>query len=239
MSVPTIIGYEPGHHNTNMDGTIHRLTAEGVYKDQSVIMIIPALNTVATKAASSWLNLMSPPNGKFVRLFAQNMEVGEAYDQTIQQILSHPDLSKFKYILTVEADNTVPPDGLMKLIAQMDKHPEYACIGGLYFTKGENGPAHIWGDPKDPMINFRPQVPIPNTLQECVGTSMGFHLWRMEVFKDDRIKWPLFKTCASSTEGMYSQDLKAWHELRKLGVRCAVDTSVAVGHVDMTSGFVW
>ena len=235
---PQIIGYEPGMHQSNMKGTIHRLKAEGSYKDQSVIRIIPALVNVKAKASSSWENLMAPPNNKYVRLLAQNMEVGEAYDATIRQIISHPELSKFKFILTVEADNTVPPDGLIKLIAQMEKHPEYSCIGGLYFSKGENGPAHLWGDPRDPVLNFRPQVPIPGALQECCGTSMGFHLWRLDMFKDPRIQWPLFKTCASMTEGCFSQDLKAWNQLRQLGHRCAIDNSVAVGHVD-ENNFVW
>ena len=237
---PKIFGYDPGFHNSHMGDTVNRLTKEGCYKDQSVVMIIPALNTVATKAASSWLNLMSPPNGKMVRLFTQNLEVGSAYDTTIKQILDHPELSKFKYILTMESDNCPPPDGLMKLIAQMEAHPEFSCIGGLYFSKGECGaPAHIWGDISDPALNFRPQVPIPNTLMECVGVSMGFHLWRLDLFKDPRIQWPLFKTCCSSTEGCYSQDLKGCTELRKIGFRCAVDTSVAVGHIDMQTGFVW
>ena len=45
-------------------------------------------------------------------MFAVGMEVGEAYSQAIEAILAHPDLSKFKYILTMEHDNIPPPDGL-------------------------------------------------------------------------------------------------------------------------------
>ena len=239
---PRIFGYEPGYHNSNMDQTVSRLTREAVYKDQSVIIIIPALNTVATKSASSWLNLMSPPNGKVVRLFATGMEVGNAYDLTIKQVLSHPELCNFKYILTLEADNTVPPDLLVKLISNMDEHPEYSCIGGLYFSKGEehSGVAHLWGDPKsDPIVNYRPQVPVPNTLQETYGTSMGANLWRLDMFKDPRIEWPLFETRCSTDKGCFSQDLAAWHQLRKLGHRCCINTALGVGHVDMNTGFVW
>ena len=75
---PQIVGYDPGRHNTNLDASINRLVTDGSYKDQSIIVIIPALNTVATKAASSWWNLIFPPNQKVVKLFAQGMEVGEA-----------------------------------------------------------------------------------------------------------------------------------------------------------------
>ena len=44
----------------------------------------------------------------------------------------------------------------------MEDHPEFAAIGGLYFTKGPGGCSQIWGDIKDPILNFRPQVPDPN-----------------------------------------------------------------------------
>ena len=236
---PQIVGYDPGFHNKEQEKTIKRLVDSGQYKDQSTIIIIPALNTVATKAASSWLNMYSPPNQRVVRLFPQNMEVGEAYSQTIQMCLDNPDLAKYKYILTIEADNTVPPDGLVKLLKQMDAHPEYACIGGLYYTKGEGGCPQIWGDPNDPVLNFRPQVPVPGTLQECCGTGMGFNLFRMEMFKDERLRKPWFKTSCSVEEGMNTQDLYFWMDARKYGYRCAIDTTVLVGHVDMATGFVW
>jgi hypothetical protein len=160
------------------------------------------------------------------------MEVGEAYSQTIEQILAHPELSKFKYILTMEADNVVPPDGLVKLLAQMEAHPEYSCIGGLYWTKGYNGQPQIWGDPKDPVVNFRPQLPDPaGGLVECCGTGMGFNLWRMSMFKDKALPRPLFET--KTQGGVATQDLAFWANARKLGYRCAIDTSVKVGHYDL------
>lgn len=235
---PQIVGYEPGHHNENMGKTINRLIVDGTYKDQSVVVIIPALQMVNTKAASSWWNLMFAPNNKVVKLFAQGMEVGEAYSQTIEMILSNPDLAQFKYILTMEADNVVPPDGLLKLIKRMEANPEYSCIGGLYFTKGEGGVPQIWGDPKDPVLNFRPQLPLPGQLVECNGTGQGFNLFRMDMFKDEKLRKPFFRTVASASEGMGTQDLYFWGDARKHGYRCAIDCDVLVGHVD-GEGFVW
>lgn len=236
---PQIIGYDPGFHNREQEQTIQRLVQQGHYKDQSTIIIIPALNTVATKAASSWLNIISPPNQRIVRLFAQGMEVGEAYSQTIQMILENPELSKYKYLMTIEADNTIPPDALVKLLEQMEQHSEYACIGGLYYTKGHGGQPQLWGDPADPVLNFRPQVPRPGELQEVCGTGMGCNLFRLDMFKDDRLRKPWFKSTASTTEGVQTQDLYFWTDARKYGYRCAIDTTVLVGHVDMTTGFVW
>jgi hypothetical protein len=238
MAEAKIVGYESGLHNGDLNISLKRLTKDSVYKDLSTIVIIPALNQIATKAVSSWWNLMFPPNQKVVKLFAQNMEVGEAYSQTIEQILAHPDLSKFKYILTLEADNVVPPDGLVKILANMESHPEFACIGGLYWTKGFGGVPQIWGDVNDPVMNFKPMPPVQGQLVECCGTGMGFNVFRTEMFRDTRLRKPWFKTTASVTEGMYSQDLYAWSDLRKNGYRCAIACDVLVGHVD-NDGFVW
>ncbi len=233
-----IVGYDPGYHNRNMDASLKRLVTEGVYKDLSTVVVIPALNTVATKAASSWWNLMFPPNQRVVKLFAQNMEVGEAYSQTIEQILANPELAKYKYLVTIEADNVVPPDAVVKLLQKMEEHPEYACIGALYYTKGYGGVPQIWGDITDPVLNFRPVPRRPGELVETNGTGMGCNVFRMSMFKDERLRKPWFKTTSSKEEGCYTQDLYFWTDAKKHGYRCAIDCSVLVGHVD-GEGFVW
>jgi len=238
MAEAQIVGYDSGFHNRNIDASIKRLVTEGVYKDLSCIVVIPALNMVATKAASSWWNLMFPPNQRVVKLFAQNMEVGEAYSQTIEQILANPELAKYKYMLTIEADNVVPPDGAVKLMQKMEDNPQYACIGGLYYTKGVGGVPQIWGDTTDPVLNFRPMPPVAGELVPCNGTGMGFNMWRMSMFKDEKLRKPWFKTTASTSEGCFTQDLYFWTDAKKHGYKCAIDCSVLVGHVD-GDGFVW
>jgi hypothetical protein len=220
-----------GLHNRQMDESIKRLKLSGMYKDLSTIIIIPALDAVPPKVVSSWLNLMSPPNQKVFRMFAMGMEIGEAYSQCIENILNHPDLSKFKYILTVETDNIPPPDGLIKLLADMENNQQYACIGGLYYTKGYDGVPQVWGDPKSIENNYRPQLPRQGEIVECCGTGMGFNLFRLEMFKDSRLRKPWFKTLAGS-EGCATQDLYAWADLRKNGYRCAIDCGIPVGHYD-------
>lgn len=194
---------------------------------------------MSSKVALSHWNMMFPPNNGVYRYLAEGMEVGDAYSRAIEQVLAHPDLNGWEYILTLEHDNTPPPDGILRLLAAMEAHPEYACISGLYFTKGEGGCAQIWGDPKDPVLNYRPQVPKDGELMECCGTGMGFALWRISMFKDERIKRPWFRTLASREEGLGTQDLAFWSEARKYGYRCAVDCSVHVGHMDLATGFIW
>lgn len=225
-----------GKHNSDPNGTSARLLKGGSWKKQRVIVILPAADSIPAKVALSHWNLAFPPNNGVVRILAQGMEVGDAYSTAIEQILANPELSKWEYILTIEHDNCPPADGVLKLIEQMENHPEYACIGGLYFTKGEGGVAQIWGDVKDPIVNFRPQMPDPNGgLVECCGTGMGFNLWRLSMFKDPKIKKPWFRT--ETKNGVGTQDLVFWGEARKHGYRCAIDCSVKVGHYDLSGQF--
>lgn len=227
-----------GRHNSDLSGTRARLLRGASWKKQRIVVILPAADMIPARVALSHWNLYFPPNNGVVRLLAQGMEVGDAYSTAIQQTLAHPELSKWEYILTIEHDNTPPPDGVIKLAERMEAHPEFACIGGLYFTKGEGGCAQIWGDPKDPVPNFRPQLPSLNgDLVECCGTGMGFNLWRMSMFKDEKLRRPWFHT--QRENGVATQDLYFWADARKHGYRCAIDCSVRVGHFDHVTDINW
>ena len=233
---PQILAADYGRHNEMLEESIKRLEYQGSYKDLSTIILVPGFGQMPTKCVASWMNMITPPNGKIYRMWALGMEVGEAFSQSISMILAHPELSKFKYLLTLEHDNTPPPDGLVKLLARMEAHPEYACIGGLYWTKGDGGVPQIWGDPKDPILNFRPQRPVPGELVECCGTGMGFNLFRLDVFKDERLRKPWFKTQCGA-DGVGTQDLYFWSDARKYGYRAAIDCDVLVGHYDLDGKF--
>lgn len=230
---------QEGRHNTDLPASTLRIIQGGSWKKQRVAMLIPAGDSIPTKVYLSHCGLIFPPNQAAHRMAAIGMEVGEAFSNAIEQILGHPDLSQWEFLLTIEHDNIPPQDGLIKLLKQMEAHPELACVGGLYWTKGEGGVPQIWGDPRDPLVNFRPQAPDPNGgLVECCGTGMGFNLWRLSMFKDDRLRKPWFKTIAGS-DGVGTQDLYFWGDARKYGYRCAVDCSVKVGHYDAATDITW
>ncbi len=234
-----IIGLESaGIHNSDLNKSAQRIKEGGSWKKQRVVMLIPAGPSIPTKVYLSHCGLIFPPNQQQFRMAAIGMEVGEAFSNSIAEIISHPEFGQWEYLLTIEHDNIPPADGLVKLIKRMEEHPEFACIGGLYWTKGEGGVPQIWGDPKD-TLNFRPQVPDPNGgLVECCGTGMGFNLFRMAMFKDEKLRKPWFKTTADST-GVGTQDLYFWADARKNGYRCAIDCSVKVGHYDLENDITW
>lgn len=226
-----------GRHNANLEQTQKRILRGGSWKKQRIVVLLPAADMMSTRVALSHWNLIFPPNQNVHRMLCLGMEVGDAYSQAIESILACP-LNEWEYLLTIEADNLPPPDGVLMLCESMEQHPELACIGGLYFTKGEGGQPQIWGDPKDPELNFRPQMPRLNEVQECCGTGMGFCLWRIAMFKDSKLRKPWFKTQASR-EGVGTQDLYFWTDARKNGYRCAIDTRVKVGHHDIVTDIVW
>lgn len=228
-----------GLRNENLEGSTAYLQQGGSWKRQRVIVILPADTLMPAKVALSHWNLIFPPNNGMVRILAQGMEVGDAYSTAIEQILANPVLREWEFILTVEHDNAPPQDGLIKLISDLEAHPELACVGGLYWTKGEGGVPQIWGDVKDPVVNYRPQLPDVNGgLVECCGTGMGFNLFRLSMFKDERLRKPWFKTIAGK-EGVGTQDLYFWGDARKYGYRCAIDCSVKVGHYDHVTDTMW
>jgi hypothetical protein len=233
-----IVSQDVGRHNLDIQKSASRILESGSWKPQNVIMLLPSARTIAAKVALSWMNLIFPPNNKAYRMLALGTEVGMAYSAMIEQILAHPDLSTWQYVLTVEHDNVPPPDGLLMLLESMERHPELACIGGLYWTKGEGGVPQIWGDPRDATLNFRPQVPIPGVVQECCGTGMGFNLFRLDMFKDKKLRRPWFATIANAG-GINTQDLYFWGDARQNGYRCAVDCRVLVGHYDIETDITW
>lgn len=237
---PELVSYDVGKHNAMLDWSVKRMADSAQWKKQRTIVILPASNSISTKVALSHWNLIFPPNNGVHRMIALGQEVGEAYNNAIQAILDHPELSQWEYVLTVEHDNVPPPDGLVKLIMRMDANPRLSVISGLYWTKGEGGVPQIWGDPADPILNFRPQPPKVGELVECCGTGMGFVLWRLSMFKDEKLRKPWFKTLnGSEGQGVGTQDLFFWGDARKHGYRCAVDCSVLVGHYDSSADVCW
>lgn len=232
-----------GINNGDLGKTSARLMKGASWKRQRIVVVIPAAETIPAKVYLSHINLGFPPNNSVFRILAMGQEVGEAYSNAIESVLAHPDLSQFEFLLLMEHDNCPPSDGVIQLLEQMEAHPEFAGLSGLYFTKGMGmggtgaGCAQIWGDVKDPILNFRPQPPDPNGgLVECCGLGNGFTMFRLSMFKDERLRKPWFKT-AKGPEGYATQDLWFAQDARKYGYRFAVHCGCRVGHYDMKGDF--
>lgn len=241
MDPQIIIPNYEGAHNEDLQKSRERLLQVKSYKDLSTIIICPTRGLITAKVVQSWMGLMRPMNQKVIGpLFAIGMEVGEAYNSMIEMILANPDLSTWKYILTIEEDNIPPPDGLLKLYESMDK---YDVVGGLYWTKGEGGQPMIYGDPIVKPINFIPQIPQSETVQGANGLGMGFNLFKIDIFKNPQLQRPWFKTVQEFIPGKggraYTQDLYFYENAGNVGYKFACDTRVKVGHYDVGMDVVW
>jgi len=237
---PKIYMPEVGRHNSDLDTSAERLEKSKSYKDLSTIIICPTRGQVPARVVQTWMGLMRPMNQRVIGpIFAIGMEVGQAYSTLIENILANPELSKYKYILTIEEDNMPPADGLLKLYESMDK---YDVVQGLYWTKGEGGQPMIYGDPAVIPKNFIPQIPKLDTVMECNGLGMGFNLFKLDMFKNPKLPKPWFRTVQEVTQGgarAYTQDLFFYEAAAKEGYRFACDTRVKVGHYDYVNDIVW
>lgn len=261
---PQIIIEDPtsiGQHNKNLENSMDRLIKGHTYEDLSTICIVPVVGAnvvgdngktirvplIHARIVQNWMGILPPMNQKFIRIFMMDMRVDEAYTKAIELILNNPELSKWKYIFTLEQDNMPPADCLMKLYESINTPPEkggpYDVVGALYWTKGQTGQPMIYGNPNAAPLNFIPQVPMPDTVQRCNGLGMGCNLFRLSVFKDLKLRKPWFKTQQEVIPGQgvkcYTQDLWFYEDAGKNGYKFACDTRIKCGHYSMEEDIVW
>lgn len=236
---PAIIMPDVGYHNEHMDQAVNRLEKSKTYRDLSTIIICPTRGMVHARIIGSWMGLIKPMNQKVIGpMFAIGLEVGEAYNVMITNILANPELSQWKYILTLEEDNAPPPDGLMKLYEDMD---DFDVVGGLYWTKGEGGQPMIYGDPSVFPKNYIPRKPVQDAVQAANGLGMGFTLFKLDMFR--KMPAPWFKTLQDFVPGqgtkVMTQDLYFFDNAARHGYRFASDNRVKVGHFDAQNNMMW
>jgi hypothetical protein len=222
--------------------------AGSTYKDSSTVIVIPSRGMIPESVVKAWLALLAPMNQKRAILFASGHEVGEAYNDMIKNILVNPELSKWKYVLTLEDDNIPPADAHIRLLESIE-WGKYDAISALYFTKGDHNMPMAYGDPAEykttGVLDFRPrdvrEALAAGQIMPVNGIAMGCGLWRMELFKE--IPAPWFVTVADVVEGKgaqcFTQDLFFCEKAVRQGKSFAVDMRVRVGHLDMASGIIY
>lgn len=244
MTRPAIITPDLGAHNADLARSAERLRKARAYRDCSTVIICPSRGSIPCRVVGSWLGLMRPMNQKVLGpLFAVGMEVGDAYASLFDLVLGHPELSKWKYVLTVEEDNILPPDALLKLIEDIESGPRWDAVGALYWTKGPGGQPMCYGDPRVMPRNFIPFMPAPDAVTPCNGLGMGCTLFRLESLKHPELPRPLFRTVQEYKPGQGSrgstQDLAYFEAAGRIGQRFACSTRALVGHLDVAEDRVW
>jgi len=218
------------------------------YRDQSTIMIMPARDHfIHYRVVVALQSIIAPMNQKRAMLFCIGDEVGIAYDRLISSILADPQLSRYKYVMTVESDNLPPPDAQRRLLETIEAG-HWDAVSGLYFTKGELCMPMAYGDP----ARFESTGELefgPRDVTACLaagqvmpvnGIAMGCAIWRMDLFR--KMPAPWFVTVDDLIDGKamgFTQDLWFCRQARLAGHRFAVDCRVRVGHLDLNTGEVY
>lgn len=219
------------------------------YRDNSTIIIVPSRDKMFHfKVVQAWHGLIRPMNQKSALFYCIGDEVGVAYNRMIESILKDPELSKWKYVLTLESDNLPPPDALVRLLETINSGP-YDAVSGIYWTKGDRQMPMAYGDPakfaRDGVLEFHPRDIAAafrsGHVMEVNGIAMGCSLYKMDLFRE--VPQPWFVTVADIEPGKgiigCTQDLYFCKNARERGKRFAVDMRVAVGHLDLATGVVY
>jgi hypothetical protein len=225
-----------------------KLIPGSTYKDSSTVVVIPTRGMIPDAVVSKWLGLIAPMNQKRAILFASGHEVGHAYNNMIEMILKHPELSKWKYVLTLEDDNLPPPDAHIRLLESIE-WGNYDAVSAMYFTKGDHNMPMAYGDPAEyartGVLDFRPRD-VREALERghimpVNGVAMGCGLWRMSLFRDIPPPWYVTVNDVVPGKGVqgYTQDLHFCEKAIRAGKRFATDCRVRVGHLDIASGTVF
>ncbi len=218
------------------------------YREQSTVVIMPSRShLIHYRVVSALHGMIAPMNQKRAVMFCIGDEVGIAYNNLIKHILGHPELSTWRYVMTVESDNLVPPDAQRRLLETLEGGM-YDGVSGLYFTKGDLNMPMAYGDPahfeQTGELEFRPRdvaaCLAAGQVMPVNGIAMGCALWRMDLFRAMEPPW--FVTVSDIVDGKpqgFTQDLYFCKAARMKGHRFAVDCRVKVGHMDLATGEVY
>jgi hypothetical protein len=217
------------------------------YRDNSTIVVVPTRGTINYRVVAAWQNLIAPMNQKRAVFFAAGHEVGRAYDAVLAEILRHPELSTWRYLLTLEDDNLPQPDAHVRLLESIDLG--FDAVSGIYFTKGDYNMPMAYGDPDEyrrtGVLDFRPRdiraALAGGNIMEVNGVGMGCALWRLDLFRQLAPPWFVTVNDVVPDKGpvCFTQDLYFCERARRAGRRFGVDLRVKVGHLDVQTGIVY
>ena len=186
------------------------------------------------------MNWLSPLNVTMAYSFKTRMRSAAARQVLTMESLRIPSV---EYIFYVDDDTLIPPLGLYQLYNQMERHPEWGALSGVYTTRQ---------DPPEPLIytehgkgaawDFEMGPGAGPT--KIMGAGAGCLLARVEAIKSwmeanpDEPIWCDSSEFPASNGGKvtWGHDVRFIRNLTEAGWDCYVDGSLLCTHLDIKSG---
>lgn len=222
----------------------------GSHQRCHIMVAIPTLGMVPIEFMFSAMRLQMPINGQVFQHVVKGMEVGEARNKAVKDIMSMKVDDRPRYLFFIGDDMIPEWDAFVKLYEAMEEE-KWDVLTGLYFWKGEPPTPLIWRDNhvgrmvagKDFTIGDRVWVDL---------TGLDFTLIRVSLL--EKIEGPWFKTGPSlrgevptrlepyikpESVVMHTEDAWFCSKAKKFAAKMGVHTGVRVSHMDVKSGSVY
>jgi hypothetical protein len=211
----------------------------GAHRRANICLAIPTFGMVPIEFMLGFGRLRFPVNGVCETVTVKGMEVGQARNYIITELLKRPKNRRPEYVFMYGDDMIAPWDGLMKLYEEM-KAGDWDALTGLYYWKSEPPMPLTWRN--DHVGRLLPGVHY--TVGETIWvdvSGLDFTLLRMEFF--EKLTPPYFQTGPSATTNggvvIYTEDVYFAAKLKQAGGRWGVHTGVRVAHYDVKSGMIY
>lgn len=222
----------------------------GSHQRCHIMVAIPTLGMVPIEFMFACMRLQMPINGQVFQHVVKGMEVGEARNKAVKDIMSMKVDDRPRYLFFIGDDMIPEWDAFVKLYEAMEEE-KWDILTGLYFWKGEPPTPLIWRDNhvgrmvagKDFTIGERVWVDL---------TGLDFTLIRVSLL--EKIDGPWFKTGPSlrgevptrlepyiqpESVVMHTEDAWFCAKAKKFQAKMGVHTGVRVSHMDVKSGSVY
>jgi hypothetical protein len=164
------------------------------------------------------------PSGVQYKIYnAWGKPVAENYNDMIQTALD----DKADYLVTIEDDQVLQPDSLVRLYNKFKELPEKSCLGAWYPKKEESRQGvHIELDGE------RKPMPDSGGLRKAYTLAMGLTIYPVKAFAE--IPHPWCVTTANLTQDSFLSQL-----LREREWELWVDTDLKIGHQCRLTGKIY
>lgn len=190
-----------------------------------LVLGVPSRGPVRLEWASMLKSMAEPVNYSWALQTTLDKPVDEARNIITQWAIEHD----ANYLFFLDDDVLCPNQTLRRMVYQMENHPDWDLLSGVYVTKTDPPEPLIFGDNPDGAFwdwKFNTQFPIS-------GCGMGCCLIRVSAFEKVGEPWFVYRRESHGKDRMdEGEDLNFCRKLREAGGVLMCDGGVLCGHIN-------